>query len=73
LVGYTDTRLGPILTQALLLKTGREIVEMIKGSVDPSSWRENGGEGTIVFDPRTLAIVVKQSSEVHSMLESGYK
>jgi hypothetical protein len=73
LVGYTDTRLGPVLTQALLLKTGREIVEMIKGSVDPSSWRENGGEGTIVFDPRTLAIVVKQSSEVHSMLESGYK
>jgi hypothetical protein len=73
LVTYTDARLGPVLTQALLLKTGREIVEMIKGSVDPSSWRENGGEGTIVFDPRTLSIVVKQSSEVHSMLESGYK
>ncbi|HEY1859767.1 MAG TPA: hypothetical protein VGG61_05415, partial [Gemmataceae bacterium] len=73
LVSYTDARLGPVLTQALLLKTGREIVEMVKGSVDPTSWRENGGEGTIVFDPRTLSIVVKQSSEVHSMLESGYK
>jgi hypothetical protein len=73
LVGYTDTRLGPVLTQALLLKTGREIVEMIKGSVDPSTWRENGGEGTIVFDPRTLSIVVKQSAEVHSILGSNYK
>jgi hypothetical protein len=62
-----------VLTQALLIKTGKEIVEMIKGSVDPSSWRENGGEGTIVFDPRTLSIVVKASAEVHSMLGSGYK
>ena len=73
LVSYTDTRLGPVLTQALLLKTGREIVEMIKGSVDPSTWRENGGEGTIAFDPRTLSIVVKQSAEVHSILGSSYK
>jgi hypothetical protein len=73
LVGYTDVNLGPVLTQAKMLAAGREIVEMIKGSVDPNSWRDNGGEGTIVFDPRTLSIVVKQSAEVHSILSSGYK
>jgi hypothetical protein len=56
-----------------MLAAGREIVEMIKGSVDPNSWRDNGGEGTIVFDPRTLSIIVKQTSEVHSILGSGYK
>jgi hypothetical protein len=73
LVGYTDVTLGPVLTQVKMLQAGREIVEMIKGSVDPNSWRENGGEGTIVFDPRTLSIIVKQSAEVHSILGSGYK
>ena len=73
LVGYTDVTLGPVLTQAKMLAAGREIVEMIKGSVDPNSWRDNGGEGTIVFDPRTLSIVVKQTAEVHSILGSGYK
>jgi hypothetical protein len=73
LVAYTDVTLGPVLTQVKLLAAGREIVEMIKGSVDPSSWRDNGGEGTIVFDPRTLSIIVKQTAEVHSILSSGYK
>jgi hypothetical protein len=73
LVGYTDVTLGPVLTQAKMLAAGREIVEMIKGSVDPNSWRDNGGEGTIVFDPRTLSIIVKQTAEVHSILGSGYK
>jgi hypothetical protein len=73
LVSYTDVRLGPVLSQVKILQAADEMIQMIKGSVDPSSWRENGGEGTIAFDIRTLSIVVKQSAEVHSMLGSGYK
>jgi hypothetical protein len=75
LVAYTDIRLGPVLSEIKMLQAGRDIVEMIKGSIDSQSWRDNGAEngGTIVFDPRTLSIVVKASAEVHSMLGSNYK
>lgn len=67
----TDFRLPPALTQLQALQNAGQIIDAIQTSIDPPSWRANGGNGTIIFDPRTLSLVVKQSAEVHFMLGGG--
>jgi len=37
-------------------------------SIEPESWEGKGGAGTVTFDPVRMAIVVKQSAEIHYML-----
>jgi hypothetical protein len=48
-----------------------QLIEMIQSTVEPQSWKANGGEGTIVYDPLTRALIVKQNAEFHSVLSSG--
>ena len=45
-----------------------QLIETIQSTVDPQSWRANGGEGTILYDPITGGLVVKQSAEFQSIL-----
>jgi hypothetical protein len=59
---------GGGLDQLAMTQNAKMIIEMITSSVDPPSWKVNGGEGTIVFNLATMSLVVKQSAEVHSML-----
>ncbi|HEY7330075.1 MAG TPA: hypothetical protein VH592_20735 [Gemmataceae bacterium] len=37
-------------------------------NIEPESWEGKGGAGTVSFDPVRMVIVVKQSAEVHYML-----
>jgi hypothetical protein len=41
---------------------------MIQRTVDPASWQNNGGQGTILFNPGTMALIIKQSAEMHLIL-----
>jgi len=67
----TDFRLPAVLTQVQAVQNAAQIIDAIQSSIDPQSWRANNGTGTILFDPRTLSLVVKQSAEVHFMLGGG--
>jgi hypothetical protein len=70
LAGVADFTFGPIFGQAQMMQTVAQLVQMITGTIEPDSWAVNneGGRGTIMFDPRTLTLIVKQSAEVHYML-----
>jgi hypothetical protein len=46
-------------------------MNMIQTSIDPKSWKENGGEGTITYNPATRSVTIKQSAEFHGVLSSG--
>jgi hypothetical protein len=50
------------------LKNANLILEMFKSSVDPQSWREGGGQGTITYNAASMCLIVKQSAEVHALL-----
>jgi hypothetical protein len=56
---------------AQLVQNINNIIDMVQNSVDPQSWRANGGPGTITFNPGTMSLVVKQSAEVHALLAGG--
>lgn len=56
---------------ALVAQTVKQIIEMIENSVDTSSWRTNGGNGTISFHAPSMSLVIRQSAEVHALLGNG--
>lgn len=62
---------GPGPDPQLALQTVNQLIDMIQSSVEPSSWKINGGPGTITFSPASLSLVVSQSAEVHALLANG--
>ena len=44
------------------------IIDAIKASVEPASWAENGGVGSITFHYGTMSLIVRAPSEVHADL-----
>ena len=68
LAGVTDVRFGAYLNRVQAVQAIAMIVEMIQSQVDPSSWRANGGPGSIVFEPLTMSLIIRQTAEVHFML-----
>lgn len=47
------------------------LIDMIQSTVEPQSWKVNGGEGVIDYDPVRRALVVKQSAEFQSVLSGA--
>jgi hypothetical protein len=46
------------------------IVKSITASIDPLSWKERGGPGTVTFHYPSMSIIVRASAEVHATLGS---
>jgi hypothetical protein len=46
-------------------------MNLIQTTIDPKSWKGNGGEGTITFNPVTRSVTIKQSAEFHGVLGGG--
>lgn len=70
--GLEELRLGGIqYTQQQMAKQVQQIIDVIQSSIEPSSWRESGGSGTIFFHAPSMSLVIKQSAEVHYMLNGG--
>ena len=72
LAAVVDLRLDPLTRQALMMQQVETIIGMITSQVDKNSWKVNNPDapGTIVFDPITFSLVVKQTAEVHFLLGS---
>jgi hypothetical protein len=70
LAAVLDLRLNSVTSYLLMLQRANQIVELITKSIEPASWRVNNPDavGSIVFDPGTLTLIVKQTAEVHFML-----
>lgn len=46
------------------------IVKSITASIDPLSWKERGGPGTVTFHYPSMSVIVRASAEVHASLGS---
>jgi hypothetical protein len=70
LAGAVDFTFGPAFDQATMAQSVANLIQTIIGTVEPDSWKVNNpeAEGTIIFDPRTLTLIVKQSAEIHYMM-----
>lgn len=63
-------RLGTVYDQLQQQQNVQEIINMVKNSVDPNSWKGAGsdGKGEITYHAPSMALVVKASAEVHGLL-----
>ena len=67
LMGVASPLLPAIENQFLMVQAIGIILNQIQ-SIEPESWEGRGGPGTVIYDPVRMAIIVKQSAEVHYML-----
>jgi len=58
---------GPFMEMAQMKDNVDKIIEMVK-SIDPQSWKELGGNGTVTFNCPSMSLVVRQTAEVHARL-----
>jgi hypothetical protein len=69
--GLDAIRFGnPGISAVQIVQNVNAIIDLIQTSVDPDSWRKNGGKGTIAFHPSTMSLIIRNNAEVHSMLGS---
>jgi hypothetical protein len=75
MLGTFSPFLPPVANQMQMAQNVAYMVDLIKRTVDPDSWADNGrdGLGTIAFDPITMSLVVRQSAEVHYLISSGLR
>jgi hypothetical protein len=59
------------VSQLQVAQQVKQLIEMIQASIDPLSWKESGGMGSITFHAPASSLVIKQSAEVHAMLAEG--
>ncbi len=67
LMGVVSPMLPAVANQFQMIQAVGIILSQIQG-IDPESWEGRGGPGTVTFDAARMSIVVKQSAEVHYML-----
>lgn len=48
----------------------RELVELIRTTIAPETWDVNGGRGTIVYYSPLKVLVIRQTSEVHELINA---
>lgn len=55
-------------------KNVENLIEQIKASYDPNSWKGGGtdGKGEITYHPSSMALIVKASAEVHGMMGNSF-
>jgi hypothetical protein len=65
-----DVRLSPLASRLLMIENINRIITLITQTIEPNSWKVNNPEapGTIVFEPVTMSLIVKQTAEVHYAL-----
>ncbi|VTS06667.1 DUF4974 domain-containing protein [Tuwongella immobilis] len=61
---------GPFVDQMQTQENLKVILQAIEQSIDPMSWKGNGGLGSIQFHMPTMSLIVRQTTEVHSLLQS---
>jgi hypothetical protein len=66
-VGDLIANFDPVVT----VLNAAYLIDLIQRTIEPASWQINGGAGTITFEPITMSLVIKQSSEFHGVLGSG--
>ena len=64
------TRWGPFLDFQQTLANVDALLATIRRSIDPLSWKENGGPASITFHVPSMSIIVRASAEVHATLSA---
>ncbi len=65
--GAAAIQWGPLADMAQTQQNAMQIIDMIK-MIDPNSWKDMGGVGTISFNFPSMSVIVRQTAEMQSKL-----
>jgi hypothetical protein len=72
LLGTANPFLNAALNNLQAVQAINTIIQTVQTEVDPQSWSINGGNGSVVYDPIRMSLIIKNSAEIHSMLGGGH-
>jgi len=75
LVAVINVNLPGFLNQQQIVQNIVNIMASVQESIDPGSWASNneGGLGSMRFDPASMSLIVKASAEIHYALSGGLR
>jgi hypothetical protein len=75
LASVVDLRVPPLLAQVQMIQTINQLTNLITSTVEPQSWKVNNPDapGTIVFEPRTMTLIIRQSAEMHYEMSKSFR
>lgn len=50
------------------LLAAQGLIDLIINTIEPDSWRQNGGKGSITYYPHNPALVIRQTSDTHEQI-----
>jgi hypothetical protein len=72
LLGPGNVFFNQAMNQLQTVQAIGTIIQTVQSQIEPSSWQANSGSGTIVYDPISMSLIIKNSAEVHYMLGGGH-
>ena len=76
----TEDRLTAILSKDLVLKVypagdlvgkdAKSLIQLITKTIEPPSWSEKGGKGTIAYFPEGKVLIVSQTADIHNRVQA---
>jgi hypothetical protein len=69
---FSGPEWGPLINGLQTADNAKVLTDMIKKSVEPLMWKENGGPGSVTFHFPSRSIIVRASSEVHLLLGKSF-
>ena len=60
-----NVRWNPLMDMIQTQENVARLIELIK-SLDPQSWKDQGGNGTIIFNWPSMSLIVRQTTEFHA-------
>ncbi len=58
---------GPWMEMAQADEASKLLIQSIQ-NIDPDSWKDRGGNGTVIFHWPSMSLIVRQTTEVHARL-----
>jgi hypothetical protein len=71
LIAATGVGVGLGSNPFQVMQQVNDLMFLIQTTIEPSSWAYKDGPGTMIFDPGSMSIVVKQTAEMHMRLGLG--
>jgi hypothetical protein len=65
LLGTPNPQFGPYVNRVQQMRAAQALMQIIVNNVDPESWQVNGGKGSIVYEPNTMALIIRNTAEWH--------
>jgi uncharacterized protein YecT (DUF1311 family) len=58
---------GPFLDNLQLQQNVQQVIDMVK-KIDPLSWQDEHGLGTVIYHPPSMSLIVRQTAEFHAKM-----